>query len=422
MKREAVFSKADRSCAEALFACVADKTRARSGGMFRPSYGIGESIALQIVAVEVARRGLTARVDAAGNLVFSCHTAVLRGDHSGPPATWIGSHLDSVPNGGNYDGLAGVVAAVLVVSKAKERKIDLPLVGIGLRGEESAWFGVPYLGSKAILGKLGGKTDLDRCRRPSIEDSDTPTLGACMEAIGLEPDLLIGQPVVPLAQIREFWELHIEQGPLLVARDKPVGIVTGIRGNVRAPNARIVGKAGHSGTTPHELRDDAVMKFVEVMTKLEMRRAIADFGDDLVFTCGVVGTDPKKHAITTIADEIRFALDVRSISDHYARQFMVYAEGCGLDLGEVVTTPSAIVPEKLWQRAASACARLGVEHEVMPSGAGHDAAVFANAGVPAGMIFVRNENGSHNPDEAMSIDDFMLGCEVLWETIVGGPR
>lgn len=134
------------------------------------------------------------------------------------------------------------------------------------------------------------------------------------------------------------------------------------------------------------------------------------------------GTNPAKHAITTIADEVQLALDVRSLTDHHATQFMAYAEACGIDLGEVVTTPSATIAPEIWQRAAAACSRLGIDHEVMPSGAGHDAAVFQQAGIPAGMIFVRNENGSHNPAEQMSTDDFLLGCEVLWETIVEGPR
>lgn len=242
-----------------------------------------------------------------------------------------------------------------------------------------------------------------------------------MEEIGAPPHLL-ETPIVYPEQIHEFWELHIEQGPLLVARNKPVGIVTGIRGNVRASHARVVGHAGHSGTTPHDLRDDAVMKFVEVMTRLETRRREQAAFSDLVFTCGIVGTDPVKHAITTIADEIRFSLDVRSLSDTNAELFLRYAKDCGVDLGEVAATPSATISPAIWQRAARTCDRLGIEHEVMPSGAGHDAAMFAQAGVAAGMIFVRNANGSHNPAEAMDTDDFLLGCEVLWETIIEGAR
>jgi len=421
VKRPMMFTQADRDFAELLFARVANNTRARvGGGVCRPSYGRNETIAWKIVQEEAAGRGLLARGDKAGNLVVSIDASTFEYQQQ---ATWIGSHLDSVPSGGNYDGLAGVVAAVLIVAKAKERKLDLPLVGLGLRGEESAWFGVPYLGSKALLGKLAPR-DLDRRRRAAEDDDRDPTLRTCMEEVGAVPARLLDGPIGSgIAQIREFWELHIEQGPLLVARNKPVGVVTGIRGNVRAPNACVIGHAGHSGTTPHALRDDAVAKFVEIMTKLEARRqALDEFGDDLVFTCGIVGTDPKKHSITTIADEVRLALDVRSLSDHHAIQFLAHAEACGVELGEIVTTPGAKIAPEIVQRAVRSCERLGVDHEVMPSGAGHDAAVFAHAGVPSGMIFVRNENGSHNPAEALSTDDFLLGCEVLWETIMEGPR
>ena len=419
MKREAVFTQADRDLAERLFERVANNTRSPIGsGVCRPSYGSNETLAWKYIAEQAKERGLLARPDTAGNLIVSIDSSVF--EH-GRPATWIGSHLDSVPNGGNYDGLAGVVAAVLLVAKAKERKIELPLVGLGLRGEESAWFGTPYLGSKALLGKLDAR-DFLRKRRAEL-DVSCATLAECMRSVDAAPARVEEGPLVPLGQIRAFWELHIEQGPLLVARNKPVGVVTGIRGNVRASNARIRGKAGHSGTTPHNLRDDAVMSFVEAMTKLEARRrSLDEFGDDLVFTCGIVGTNPAKHAITTIADEVQLALDVRSLTDHHATQFMAYAEACGIDLGEVVTTPSAKIAPEIWQRAAAACNRLGVDHEVMPSGAGHDAAVFQQAGIPAGMIFVRNGNGSHNPDEQMSTDDFLLGCEVLWETLVESPR
>ena len=409
-----IFTRSDRDVAEKLFACVAARTAAAGGGVDRPSYGRGETIAWEIVAAAATDLGLHARSDAAGNLV------VLRDEVMPREATWVGSHLDAVPHGGNYDGLAGVVAAVLLIAKARERKIDLPIVGLGLRGEESAWFGVPYLGSKAILGSLSG-ADLQRRRRATDEDAGA-TLDDCLREIGVRSrGFFQGAPIVVPEQVREFWELHIEQGPLLVARGKPVGVVTGIRGNARAAHARITGRAGHSGTTPHELRQDAVARFAEVMTKLEARRqALVSFGDDLVFTCGIVGTDPAKHSITTIADEVRLALDVRSLVHQHAVQFLHHAEELGVVLGEVVTTPGVRISQAVWGRAARACEDLGIGHEVMPSGAGHDAAVFQQAGVPAGMIFVRNENGSHNPDESMNLDDFLLGCEALWRTIAEG--
>lgn len=409
-----IFTSADRNFAETLFAQVARATSAPGGGICRPSYGRGETIAMQLVAEAAVDLGLHTGSDAAGNLVMTRDPGPIP-----PRSTWVGSHLDSVPCGGNYDGLAGVVAAILLVAKAREKNCALSVAGLGLRGEESAWFGVPYLGSRAILGKLR-QGDLERRRRATVDDEGR-MLRTYMEGLGIFPWRLVEAPIVMPWQVTEFWELHIEQGPLLAARGKPVGVVTGIRGNVRAPRARVTGRADHSGTTPHDLRDDAVVRFAAIMTKLEeRRRTLAELGDDLVFTCGVVGTDPKKHSITTIADEVHLALEVRSLHDRLARDFLSCAESLGVELGEVVTTPAVEISTTTWRRAVRACEGLGIAHEVMPSGAGHDAAVFQEAGIPSGMIFIRNVNGSHNPAEAMDLDDFLLGCEVLWRTIMEG--
>jgi N-carbamoyl-L-amino-acid hydrolase len=446
-----IFTSADRTLAQIIFEHVAKETAAPGGGVCRPSYGHAESAAWQVIANAAIAHGLSARADAAGNLVMSSLSIPSR-------ATWVGSHLDSVPRGGNYDGLAGVVAALLVLVKAREKNLSLPIMGVGLRGEESAWFGVPYLGSKAILGKITER-DLDRralnvdARKNTGEfftfhgtdtrDQDRLTLRDHLQWLGVDTQRLVHGIFGPKCwvddEVAAFWELHIEQGPVLAALGRPVGIVTGIRGSVRALDARVIGQAGHSGTTPHEMREDAVVRFVEVMTKLEARRqALVAAGSDLVFTCGVVGTNPARHSVTTIADEVRFSLDVRSLVDDQAWLFMRYAESIGVKfgpvdpnpppgvapsaLGNLVQTPNALLEPSLRDRALAACRDLGIDHELMPSGAGHDAAVFQQAGVPSGMIFVRNENGSHNPDEAMSLDDFMIGCEVLWHAITGGAR
>jgi N-carbamoyl-L-amino-acid hydrolase len=402
-----IFTQADRDFAEGLFATIAKETADPQGGVCRPSYGPGETRALEILAEAARDLGLNAGTDRFANLLITQDTK-LNPRHS----VWIGSHLDAVPRGGNYDGLAGVIAGLLIVAKLRERAVPLRATAIGLRGEESAWFGVPYLGSLAIL--YGFNEPLRALKRRQWEgEAFQPRLGDCLD--NLQPNDMWAHPLASKADIRSFWELHIEQGPVLVEQKKPIGIVTGIRGNVRAPNARITGKAGHSGTTPHDLRDDAVMKFVSVMAKLEERRSRhEDLDEDLVFTCGIVGTNPAKHGITTIADELNLALDVRSLSDSRALAFMRYAETLGVDLGKLVETHSA----ELRYSARKSCDALGVPYEIMPSGAGHDAAVFQRAGVPSGMVFIRNANGSHNPDEAMSTDDFLIGCEVLWHTLV----
>jgi beta-ureidopropionase / N-carbamoyl-L-amino-acid hydrolase len=364
--------------------------------------------------------GLYTSMDGAANLVMSSD-----GSNLGKGIVAIGSHLDSVPSGGNFDGLAGVVAALLMVYKAKQRGYTAkPLVGLGLRGEESAWFGVPYIGAKALFGKL----TQDDLARLQARIEPTWTLYEAMQNRGAAvAKIAAGEVLTPPSDFREFWELHIEQGPLLVSSHNfPIGIVTGIRGNVRAPNAYVMGQAGHSGTTPHHLRNDAVLRFAELICALEERRL--DVRDppnprDVLVTCGVVHTDMQHSALTSIADRVDFTLDIRSMVDEHADEMLRFAQaysGRHVDWGQTVKTPSAVLDSGLIDRGLVAADKLRIRAHKMPSGAGHDAAVFQQNGVPSGMIFIRNLHGSHNPHEAMDLDDFMLGVEVLWEAITEG--
>jgi beta-ureidopropionase / N-carbamoyl-L-amino-acid hydrolase len=407
-----IFTEAERNLARDLFARIRIDTAVPGGGVTRESYGLGETVALQNIAEVAREHGLEPRADRAGNLYIT------PGGGWPTEAVVIGSHLDSVPCGGNYDGLAGVVAGLLIVLKAKKRGISKPLVALGLRGEESAWFGIPYVGSKALMGKLT-RDDLARKHRSKPERSLLQAISGC--SLTDPHALLAGDRLLSTNMIKEFWELHIEQGPVLHNLGVPIGAVTGIRGSVRAPNARMYGTAGHSGTTPHHLRQDAVMRFAELMVALEEQRAsMHESGKDIVFTCGVMGTDPAKHAITSIADLVHFSLDVRSLDAATAHGLIEFAKQYAGDTvywDELVTTPGLKINVGTLERIASATKKLGIEAITMPSGAGHDAVIFAHSGVETGMVFVRNQNGSHNPHEDMNIDDFMLGVETLWEVV-----
>ena len=399
------FDATSRDLAERLFRSIGAGTR-DSRGITRPSYGHGESFALHGIRLEAIAHGLVAETDRAGNLIMTIDGAPKE------PVVLVGSHLDSVPEGGNYDGLAGVIAALLVLIEAKKRGSVAPIAGIGFRGEESAWFGTPYVGSRAALGLLEFPAP-----RP-----DGTSLKEAMRAVGADVDAIEKKErlLFDTLDVGEFWELHIEQGPVLVDVEIPVGVVDAIRGNVRAPSARVLGKAGHSGTTPHAGREDAVLRFAQMLTGMDEDRAwVHERGRDVTLTCGIVGTVPGKHAMTTIADEVRFSMDVRSV-DPDVLDFMVTSLrewNEYVDWGGFVRTPPAEMSPEMIARAIAAADRLGVPYFKMPSGAGHDAATFAGTGISSGMIFVRNENGSHNPDEMMDMDDFMLGVEVLYEAI-----
>jgi beta-ureidopropionase / N-carbamoyl-L-amino-acid hydrolase len=385
-------------------------------GINRPAYSELESAAIDIIDAKARAVGLRSERDAAANLVVT-----LDGSEPDLPYLACGSHLDSVPQGGNYDGGAGVVAGLIVLAGFKEsgfqprRTIKL----FGLRGEESARFAKAYMGSSALFGLLTA-ADL------ATKDSDGKfTLGECMRAVGADVGRIEkGEALVDPKSIAAWLELHIEQGPVLTARDLPIGIVTGIRGNIRHRVVECVGAAGHSGAVPRWLRHDAVFATSELISHLDHHwRTLLERSRDLVITAGIVGTDPNEHAIARIPGRLRFSLEFRSQSketleafyDLFLSECQLVGEQRGVEfkLDRRVETAPAIMDAGWIERLRAAARALGLPDEPMPSGAGHDAAVFANQGVPSSMIFVRNQNGSHNPDEAMETDDFIAGVAVM---------
>jgi N-carbamoyl-L-amino-acid hydrolase len=415
-----VFDAADREHAAELFESVRKISAARAG-VTRPSYSDVETAAMHVVAEAARGAGLATRFDAAANLVVE-----MPGAPSGKPAYWVGSHVDSVPEGGNYDGLAGVVAGVMCLAKAKRLGVPLPrpLAVLGLRGEESAWFGKPYLGSYALFGKLSAR-DLERKHR----DTGRP-LGEYLEKVGADVHrIAAGQPLADAQAIGSYLELHIEQGPIMVAREAPVGVVTGIRGNLRHLSAHCRGAAGHSGAVPRWLRKDAVFALAELLMRLDENwQALNSRGVDLVVTSGIVGTDPREHSISRIPGDVQFSLEIRSQSLETLEAFyqLVLVECAGIekargvkfDFGERVLSEPGLIDREWAARLRRICSALRYPYIDIPSGAGHDAAIFANQGIPAGMIFIRNDNGSHNPDEKMDLDDFLMGAEVLYQAVI----
>jgi beta-ureidopropionase / N-carbamoyl-L-amino-acid hydrolase len=389
-------------------------------GVTRPSYGEGETRALERIEAVALEHGLQCQYDPGANLWISLPGAGTE------PATVIGSHLDSVPQGGNFDGLAGVVAGLLVLIHFKTigAVTTKPVKVLALRGEESAWFGKAYMGSLALTGQLGA-VDLELKHRETAQ-----TLESAMAALGVPVDLIkAGQPLVDMKSIGAYLELHIEQGPTMVARQWPVSPVTGIRGNIRHNRIVCQGETGHSGAVPRWLRKDAVLAVAELLSRLDEHwRVLQQMGMDLVMTCGVVSTNPQSHAVSVIPGEVGFSFEVRSQSEQTLEQFyqlmrneceqIERSRGVTFNFDRKLLTQPAVMDPVWLKRLIQACADYGIETETMPSGAGHDAAVFANLGVPSGMLFIRNDHGSHNPHEAMDISDFVLGVNVLQRALL----
>lgn len=394
-------------------------------GITRETYAEGETAAMRRIAAIAREAGLDCAWDAAANLRIT-----LPGTDPALPAAACGSHLDSVPQGGNFDGAAGVIAGLLALLHAARlprgaRTLHLFV----LRGEESAWYGRPYLGSSALFGRFDPAwLDLPNLRDPAL------TLGAAMRREGVDVAAIAARTrLLDPATLSHFVELHIEQGPVMVARKVPVGLVSGIRGNHRHPAARAIGEAAHSGAVPRWLRRDAVLGAADFAMRLDATwRTLLERGEDLVMTFGIFATDPREHAMTRVPGEVRFALEWRSESEATLDAFGELAReeaaeiarerGVRIELGAGVRTPPAAMDPRLLAHARALCARHGLPHEVLASGAGHDAAIFASASVPSAMVFVRNEHGSHNPREAMETDDFLAGAALLREILLTGAE
>lgn len=392
-------------------------------GITRETYGPGETAAMRRIERLASGAGLDCAWDAAANLRIT-----LPGTDPALPAASCGSHLDSVPQGGNYDGAAGVIAGLMALLSAP-RPPPRTLHLFVLRGEESAWYGRPYLGSSALLGQFDPAwLDLPNIRDPGL------TLGAAMAREGADLGAVASRaPLIAPGSLSHFVELHIEQGPVMVARKVPVGLVSGIRGNHRHPAARAIGEAAHSGAVPRWLRRDAVLGAADFAMRLDATwRTLLERGEDLVMTFGIFTTDPSEHAMTRVPGEVRFTLEWRSESEATLDAFgaLVAAEAAEIarerrvriELGPGVRTPPAMMDARLLAFARRLCQTARLPHEVVASGAGHDAAIFANAGVPAAMVFVRNEHGSHNPREAMDFSDFLHGAAVLREVLLHGAE
>lgn len=404
--------------AQHLFDTVRAATAARLG-VTRDSYGAGESRGIAVLTKFARQQGFATQVDRAGNITFS-----LPDDIRDQPVL-CGSHVDSVPEGGNFDGLAGVVAGLLCLMRQRDeaRRGVHPLHVIALRGEESAWFGKAYLGSSALFGRLP-RAVLDARHR-----STGATLADCMRNVGADVDAIAaGEILLDANDTAGYIELHIEQGTLLDDAQLPVAIVPSIRGNVRYRNVRCIGEPGHSGAVPRELRHDAVFAAAHVVGALDeyWKKELAD-GADLVITCGVFGTRAEEHAISRIPGEVDFSFEARSADPQVlARVLEVFerklaetaaSHGVRFETGALLQTAPATM-DAGWIALLERNARtLNLPARRLPSGAGHDAAMFAEAGIRSAMIFVRNQHGSHNPDEAMRLADFMDGVELLYESI-----
>ena len=401
---------------EEMLCQLADATRI-DGEIWRAAYTLEDKIAKNILREWIEDLGLEYREDAIGNVYGR-----LPGTEPGTILT--GSHLDTVKNGGKYDGALGVVTGVAALGYLKQSgfvpKHSLE-VG-GLMEEEGSRFPSGCQGSRAICGTLK-EEDLEELSRDGV------TLREALVSAGYQTEALKN---VKRDDIRAIVELHIEQGPTLDSSDEyRVGIVTGIRGNLRHKTIRCIGQTAHSGAVDKQFRHDAVLAFAELAYRMDcLWDEWLKAGHDLVFTIGVVHTAPTS-AIAIVPGEVTFCSDIRSLSQETLDGFHALFEeearkvgdkrGVKFEFDGVIKSQPLAIHKELSEHLAKSATEAGLKVKKLPSGAGHDTVIFGNLGIPAAMIFVANQKGSHNPNEAMEITDFIQGAEALWHAVKEFP-
>ncbi|MFQ3220404.1 MAG: allantoate deiminase [Paraglaciecola sp.] len=327
----------------------------------------------------------------------------------------IGSHLDTVPNSGKYDGILGVMTPLSLIQYFHDNQVALPyhleLVGFG--DEEGTRFGATLLGSCAVAGTW-------QERWATLEDENGISLAQAMGDFGLDINHIKNAGRGDHS-ISSFIEFHIEQGPVLEDQDLAVGIVSGIAGANRF-SINITGQAGHAGTVPMSMRKDALAASSDMILAIER---IAR-SQDIVATVGHLQC--KSGAVNVICGETAFSLDIRSTDDEHKDKVVgliideitLIAKGRKVDIDIKATHQAHGVKcdQQLQVKLANALKASGIEPYTLSSGAGHDTMAMAKI-CPVAMLFMRCEKGiSHNPAEAVSISDIAVATQVLAEFLV----
>ena len=355
----------------------------------------------QEIAGWVAPLGATSRIDAVGNLriVYPAVAAPAEAE-AGAPRLFIGSHLDTVPDAGVYDGILGVVLGIALLSAIHGRKLPFAVEVVGFSEEEGIRFGTPFIGSRALAGTL----DEELLNR---QDAQGVSIRKAIADFGLNPAEIAQETISE--DVLGYLEFHIEQGPVLENAGRPLGVVEAIAGQSRL-QFTFVGRSNHVGTTPMNLRYDALAAAAEFISAVEHR---AQSTSGLVATVGAIQANP--GAPNVIAGETRLSLDVRhqyddarnTAVDYFIRNAEDIAARRKLKVRQqtLMDQPAVSMDPFLVGQAHEAVGKAGCEPYRMVSGAGHDAMILA-AKVPSAMIFLRTPGGiSHHPSESVDVRD-----------------
>lgn len=383
-------------------------------GLNRLAFSYAQEEAKNYFITLLEKEGLTVKKDTFGNII-----ARREGRYNDLPAVGVGSHLDTVYNAGSFDGTAGVIGAYEIIRTLNEEKIktDHPLELIVFECEESARFNVATLGSKVMTGQVSYE-DL-----ASLKDKGGVLLKEAMAEYGYSLKESLANPRTK-DELKAFFEIHIEQGPVLENEGLDIGVVSGIAAPTRL-KLEVIGEAAHSGTTPFSLRKDAFMAAAEIALQLE---ALAK-NEKAHGTVATIGRcEIPNGAMNVVPGQTDLYVDIRSISfaskAKVTKQLFqaIKAIEHQRDVNVTITTLSEESPinlhPTLMHFIEEACKTQGFSYKVMPSGAGHDSMHMAKL-YPTAMVFVPSKKGiSHNPKEYTSPEEMAKGLTVLKEAIL----
>ncbi len=386
---------------------LAEIGKTADGGVTRIAFTDEYKKGLDLITAWMQQAGMRVRMDQAGNLI-----GILEAPSSELPAVAIGSHIDSVGNGGKYDGTVGVIAGIEVAQHIYEENISIkrPLEVIAFCEEEGSRFqsGGVY-GSRAMAGKITSD-DL------AVKDKEGVTRYEVMKQFGLDPER-IQEAVRDSSEISLYLEMHIEQGPILAKKDIPVGIITGITG-LSLTEIVFEGESNHVGATPMDMRNDALLGACEAALAVE--KIVNKYGGTAVGTAATMDVLPSQ--VNIIPGIVSTVVDVRDVDlirrenilKDLEKKVKEICENRGLNYQFITKLKAnpAMSADHVLERMRIESKQLGIKTFEMPSGGGHDAQLIAEF-TDMGMIFVRSENGSHNPKEYASPEDITSGTELL---------
>lgn len=381
--------------------------RTENNGVTRLSLSEEDRLARDYFCSCCEELGMSLKIDDMGNIY-----ATLEGLENKPPIV-IGSHLDTVKNGGRFDGVLGVVAGLEVVRTLLENNIKplIPIMIVNFTNEEGARFEPSLMGSGVLSGKFEKSIMLQKT------DADGITFEEALNSIGYA-----GKEEARLKEATAFLELHIEQGPILERESCSIGIVECVVGMV-CYEIEVTGESDHAGTTPMDMRKDALFAANNLIT--EVRQKMSALDHELVYTIGRMNVFPNIH--TVIPNKVVFSLEARHKNPAVIKQVeeiiqglaqSSFKEGCEIKTKKLWDRDTVWFNKQICDLLEQSTKKLGYSYKRMVSGAGHDAQFIASY-IPTAMVFVPSINGkSHSEDELTTWEDCEKGVNVILETVL----